>query len=525
MVTEIERNLIQRANLSDCLRRTAALHPDGIALIDDSSRVTFGELHRRANRVARGLVARGIGRGDFVGMIYRNCTDFFELYFACGRIGAIALPLNPHLHEQEYASIIGEAQPRLLIVFEDYVDVAEHLAAQSGSSVSEIIVRSASGGSVRGHVPVGDLYADDESDVEMFVEDRDGLQCIYTSGTTASPKGVITSHLAAIFTALTGAHHMRVRSGDVGYVPLPIHHVGGLNDTTLPHLIVGATVILHDGWNAAHAAEAFERHRVNCTLLTAPMWMELLALHQKNEYDWSAMRTCMVGIASLPPERSEVLRRVCPNADVMLASGQTEFTGFQECQTPDHQFTKPTAWGAPSLVTDVQIMDDSGNLLAPGVIGEIVYRGPQAMTEYFAQPELTAESFAHGWFHSGDLGYVDEDHIVFFVDRKKDMIKTGGENVASAEVTMTVMALGGVADCAVVGLPHARWTEAITVFVQTEPGAELTEEDVRRHCADRLAPFKVPKRVLFMEDLPRTASGKIQKVKLRDTYAGLYDGV
>jgi len=523
-VTPLQRNLIQRANMSDCLRRSAALYPSRAALIDDRSSITFGELHRRSNQVARGLLARGIGRGDFVGLIYRNCTDFFDLYFACGRIGAIALPLNPHLREQEYAFIVGEAKPRLLVVFEDYVAVAESLAAQSGSSVSEIIVRSSSGGSVNGHAPVGDLYDDDDSDVEMMVEDRDGLQCIYTSGTTASPKGVITSHLAAIFTALTGAHHMRVQPGDVGYVPLPIHHVGGLNDTTLPHLVVGATVVLHDGWNAPHAAEAFERHRVNCTLITAPMWMELLALHQKNGYDWSAMKTCMVGIATLPPERGEVLRRVCPNADVMLASGQTEFTGFQECQTTDHQFTKPAAWGAPSLVTDVQIMDDDGNLLPPGVVGEIVYRGPQAMTEYFAQPALTEESFAHGWFHSGDLGYVDEDHTVFFVDRKKDMIKTGGENVASVEVAMEILALDGVADCAIVGLPHARWTEAITAFVQAEAGASLDEDAVRRHCAERLAPFKVPKRVLFTDDFPRTASGKIQKVKLREMYAALYDG-
>jgi len=515
--------MIQRANLSDCLRRTAALHPERAALIDDASAVTFGELHRRANSVARGLVARGIGRGDFVGLIYRNCTDFFDLYFACGRIGAIVLPLNPHLKEQEYSFIVSEAKPRLLVVFEDYVGVAERLAAQPGSSVATIIVRSGSGGSVNGHAPVRDLYDADESDVEMIVEDRDGLQCIYTSGTTASPKGVITSHLAAIFTALTGAHHMRVQAGDVGYVPLPIHHVGGLNDAALPYLTLGATVVLHDGWNAAHAAEAFERYSVSCTLITAPMWMELLALHQKNGYDWSAMKTCMVGIATLPPERAHALRSVCPNADVMLASGQTEFTGFQECQTPDHQYTKPTSWGAPSLVTDVQIMDDEGNLLPPDQIGEIVYRGPQAMTEYFAQPALTEESFAHGWFHSGDLGYVDEEHIVFFVDRKKDMIKTGGENVASVEVSMAILALDGVADCAIVGLPHIRWSEAITAFVEREPGATLTEEEVRRHCAERLASFKVPKRVIFTDDFPRTASGKIQKVKLRDTYARLYD--
>jgi acyl-CoA synthetase (AMP-forming)/AMP-acid ligase II len=173
-------------------------------------------------------------------------------------------------------------------------------------------------------------------------------------------------------------------------------------------------------------------------------------------------------------------------------------------------------------MTDVGIMDGSGNLLPPQAIGEIVYRGPQAMTEYFAHEELTAESFKFGWFHSGDLGYLDDDHTVFFVDRKKDMIKTGGENVASVDVAQVVLAIEGVADCAVVGLPHERWTEAVTAFVQVSPGATISPEEVIAYCKERMAGYKVPKKVLFVEDLPRTASGKVQKVKLRKEFLELY---
>lgn len=533
MITDLDRNLISRVNLADCLRRNSTLYPGRVALVDGPEEVTYRELHDDANRLGRGLLERcGVEPGEFVGLIFRNRADFFRVYFACARIGAVALPLNPHLREHEYRQILGEARPRILVAQDDYADLAQRLASEPGSSV-ETVVRAGRPGDGAGRdvaqrpggaptLVLDDLRSPDASDVEVLVDDRAAVQCIYTSGTTASPKGVVTSHVAAVFTALTVAHHTKIAAGDVGLVLLPVHHVGGLNDTTIPHLVVGATVVLVDGWDAPTVAAALERHAVTDVLLTAPMWTELLALNDDGRHDWGALRTCLCGIATLPPERAARLRELCPNADVILASGQTEFTGFQECQTKEHPFTKPLAWGAPSLMTDVAIMNDEGVLVGPNVVGEIVYRGPQAMTGYFAHPELTDESFKFGWFHSGDLGYVDEEHTVFFVDRKKDMIKTGGENVASIEVAHAIVSLPGVADCAVVGLPHPRWTEAITAFVQVQPGSTVSEDDVLERCRERLAPFKVPKKVIFVDDFPRTASGKIQKVPLRERHTELY---
>jgi acyl-CoA synthetase (AMP-forming)/AMP-acid ligase II len=313
-----------------------------------------------------------------------------------------------------------------------------------------------------------------------------------------------------------------IADGDVGLVVLPVHHVGGLNDTTIPHIVGGASVVLLDGWDAVKAAEALHYYSVTNTALTAPMWIELINLNGDNRYDWTAIKTALFSIASLPPERAARLRELCPSAAVLLCSGQTEFTGFEECQRPGHQLAKPLAWGDPTLMTDVGIMDDGGHLLPPHEIGEIVYRGPQAMTEYFAHAELTAQSFKFGWFHSGDLGYLDDGHTVFFVDRKKDMIKTGGENVASVDVAHVILAIDGVADCAVVGLPHGRWTEAVTAFVQVSPGASITPGEVISFCKERMAGYKVPKKVLLVEDLPRTASGKVQKVKLREQFGDLY---
>jgi acyl-CoA synthetase (AMP-forming)/AMP-acid ligase II len=525
----LEHNLIQRVNLADSLRRSAALYPGKSVLTDPRGDVTYQRLHEDVNRVARGLLAAGVQRGAFVGLLFRNCIDYFRAYFGCARIGAIALPLNPTLRLAELTHIVGETKPAILIAQGDYSEVAGELC-ETGPSLERLVLAIRADGE-EPTLPAGSSYASsrfvdllegDGSDVEVYVADRDALQCIYTSGTTANPKGVITSHVAAMFTALSVAHHVRINDGGVGLVVLPVHHVGGLNDTTIPHIVVGASVVLLDGWGAVKAAEALQAHSVTNAALTAPMWIELINLNGDNRYDWTAIKTALFAIASLPPERSARLRELCPSAAVILCSGQTEFTGFEECQRPEHQFTKPLAWGDPTLMTDVGIMDDSGNLLPPQEIGEIVYRGPQAMTEYFAHAELTAESFKFGWFHSGDLGYLDDDHAVFFVDRKKDMIKTGGENVASVDVAHVILALDGVADCAVVGLPHERWTEAVTAFVQVLPGASIAPEQVISFCKERLAGYKVPKKVLIVQDFPRTASGKIQKVKLREQFGDLY---
>jgi acyl-CoA synthetase (AMP-forming)/AMP-acid ligase II len=525
----LERNLIQRVNLADSLRRSATLYPARRALIDSRAEVTYWQLHEDANRVGNGLLAAGVVRGDFVGLLFRNCIDYFRAYFACARIGAVALPMNPTLTRVELSYLISETKPVILIAQGDYGEVAGDLCETEDSLQRLVLTACADGieptlpsGASYASSRFGDLLDGDAGEVAVYVDDRDPLQCIYTSGTTANPKGVVTSHVAVMFTALSVAHHVRITAGDVGLVVLPVHHVGGLNDTTIPHLVVGASVVLHDGWNAVRAADALERYSVTDTALTAPMWIELINLNSGNRYDWSAMKTALFSIASLPPERAARLRELCPSAAVVLCSGQTEFTGFDECQRPEHQSTKPLAWGDPTLMTEVEIMDEHGNLLPPHQIGEIVYRGPQAMTEYFAHPELTAESFKFGWFHSGDLGYLDEDHTVYFVDRKKDMIKTGGENVASIDVTHVILGIEGVADCAVVGLPHERWTEAVTAFVQVSPGASVAPEEVISYCKERLAGYKVPKKVLLVEDFPRTASGKIQKVKLRAQFGDLY---
>jgi acyl-CoA synthetase (AMP-forming)/AMP-acid ligase II len=521
-------NLIQRVNVADIVRRSAAQYGERIAIISAIENVTFAELHNNVNQYARALLGHGVKRGDFVGLLFRSSIDFFRAYFACARVGATAVPLNPNLKSSDYEYIVEETRIRLLIVHGDLLPVAVDMQ-RAAPAIDLVVSSNCSGGSTpedllgamkwSEFVGLGTSSGVYLNDVEVMVDDRDSAQCIYTSGTTAAPKGVLTSHLAATFSAVAVAHHGRLTATDTTLVCLPNHHVAGLNNSVIPYLMVGATTVLLDGWDAQTVAEALERYRVTVMIITGPMMIELFERFG-GRYDWTSVRLFVLGISSLPADRAALVRELCPRADLLMASGQTEFTGYQEGMRPEDQDAKAGAWGNATMMTDVAIMD-SGAILPPQEVGEIVYRGPTAMTGYLGHRGETEQATAHGWFHSGDLGFLDDAGTVHFVDRIKDMIKTGGENVASMEVAQAIMLHPCVAECAVVGIPHPRWSEAITAFVKTQAN-EVTEAELLAHCRDKLAPFKVPKRILFVDEFPRTASRKIRNVDLREQYRMIY---
>jgi acyl-CoA synthetase (AMP-forming)/AMP-acid ligase II len=520
-------NLIQRINVADMLRRAAKEHRQKVALVSGEDSITYARLDLEVDRAARALRARGIGRGDHVALLFRNCIEFFVAYYANARIGAVSVPLNPNLTAVEYAHIVAKAGPRLLLSHTGLGEAADRILA-AHPDLPVVLVPG--GGPSTTDDPTHQTWADflgsgDSADpgssVEAFVEDRDPAQVIFTSGTTSAAKGAVASHVAAVFAATAVVIHQRLTDRDVCLAMFPNHHVAGLNDSVVAYLMVGATTVLRDGWDASAVAETIEKHSVTMMISTGPMLLELVDKHG-GDFDWSTLRLVILGMSSMPADRAERVRELCPGIELLMASGQTEFTGYEEAMRREDQVTKADSWGNPTPFVDVGIMDGTGRLMPAGEVGEIVYRGPQAMNGYLDEPEQTAASFEHGWFHSGDLGYLDEENTVYFVDRKKDMIKTGGENVASIEVAQAILTLNGVAECTVVGLPHPRWSEAITAFVKVRGDTTVDEAAVIAHCRQELAPFKVPKRVVFVEEFPRTATHKIRNVELRRSYAELY---
>ena len=523
--SSLDAHMVQRINVADMLRRSASANGDTIALVDRDEEISFRELEMQVNRLAHEFRAHE-GGNPYMVILSANSVDVARVYFACARVGLISVPLHPALTASEIAHVLADTGARLAAVEPRLLGRLEE--ADVSGQLGTLYLMKAGGGEtaladVSGKRTIAELVAMPPVDpVEVMVPERAPVQCLYTSGSTARPKGVLMSHAAVFVTCLSAALHMRAGEEDVGLLNLPMNHVGGLNDSLLTFLTVGAKGVIMPEFDPVAAAAIIERHRVSIGMMSGPMWTAILDAADLHGHDLSSLRRCNVGMANLKPADSERLRRRCPRAAILMASGQTEFNGYQEATRLGDEFAKEGAWGAPTVANEVEIIGEDGRLLPANEVGEIVYRGPQAMIGYLNQPDLTNESFAGGWFRTGDLGYIDSDHVVWFIDRKKNMIKTGGENVSPQEVAETLLAHEDVAECAVIGLSHERWTEAVTAIVKPRIDSAIDEATLRAHCRKRLAAFKVPKKVIFVESLPRGPTGKLLTLELRERYRDFF---
>ncbi|MCC5859096.1 MAG: AMP-binding protein [Ectothiorhodospiraceae bacterium] len=520
-------NLISRVNVGDAITRAADLFPEKAAVIGpDGAELTYREFEVSVNRLGRALLELGLERGDVVGVLARNCAEILLVYLACARAGLVFAPMNLGLKGEDIAYCLADADARVLIAETEFGDMVRGFPADLPALQHLYWI----GADAPAAVPEGagmfpELMARGSPEpLEVFVDDRDGVQLLYTSGTTSRPKGVVTSHVAVMMSALSGAiaHGMVPGRSTTALVSLPLFHCAMLNGNVMPLFTVGGTAVLQRGFDPEVIPDLIERYRINHLTLLPVMYANLLQQPGIQDRDLSSVVRAGYAMAPMSEERLRALHALFPNADVVLGAGQTEFTPAACRQRAEHQWSKAASWGTATAMTRIGIMNDQGRLLPPGEIGEVVYRGPQVMNGYLNQPDQTAESFRFDWFHSGDMAWMDEDGGVWFTDRKKDVIKTGGENVASIEVERCLLAHPGVADAAVIGLHHPRWGEAITAIVIPQSGVKLERRELDEHCRSRLAGFKVPKRILVEDELPRTGTGKVQKHILRTRLKDLY---
>ncbi len=521
---ELSQNLIERVCVGDIITRTADLFPQRTAIIDGQHELSYGELEDKVNRLGHALLALGLRRQEVVGVMARNCTELLITYFACARAGLVCAPVNLGLRGPEIAYCLRDAGTRVLIVEAALAQAAaglpEHLPQLeriywTGEDAHPEIAKSA--GTFEQLVASGNT-----TPLEVVVGDRDAVQLLYTSGTTANPKGVLTSHLAVTIAALSNAIANGSTPGITALITLPLFHCAMLNSAAVPVLTLAGTLVLAKSFDVQDTVAIIERHQISMMVLLPMMYGQLVGDPSLQGRTFPSITRAIYAMAPMPDERLHAIHAMFPKADVVLGSGQTEFTPATCMQRPEHQWSKAASWGTASAMTRIAIMDDNGQLLPRGEVGEIVYRGPQVMNSYLNQPAETEKSFRHGWFHSGDVAWIDEDGAVWFKDRNKDVVKTGGENVASIEVERCLMEHAAVAEAAVVGLPHAHWGEAITAVVILKPDNAVDEATLIAHCRDRLSGFKVPKSVLFQEELPRTGTGKIQKHVIRTQLGELY---
>jgi len=509
---------IGRVAIGDLLRRAAKRHPDRIALTEGPRQVTYTELERDANRFANALLSRGLKPGEKISTICNNSVEFVKALFGIHRAGLVWVPINTMLGPEDMGFILDHAGVRFALIDDNLYAQPERREALEQRKIDLIAVDLAGTAARQG---LKDFYSllEGQSDIEPEIDfdDRDLAMIIYTSGTTSRPKGAMHCHLAVVMAAMSNAIEMHLdrHSGITGQFPL-FHCAAHV--VMLSFLAVGGKMALMRGFDPVACLDAIDRDKLSFFIGLPMMYQVILDHPHRKEVDLSSLKTCIYTMAPMSkPLIERCIAELCPN--FVLPSGQTEMYPATTMSQPDRQLQRfGNYWGESMIVNETAIMDDDGNLLPPGQIGELVHRGPNVMLGYYKDPKATEESRKFGWHHTGDLAMIDEHGEVLFVDRKKDMIKSGGENVASIKIEETLLAHPAVLNAAVVGLPHPQWGEAVSAFVKLKPGTVADEASIEEHCRKHLGGFQIPKFIRILDEMPMTATGKLRKVELRQQF-------
>jgi fatty-acyl-CoA synthase len=516
---------LRRQTLADLLRRTAARLPDKPAILCGSTAWTWREFDALVSRLAAGLHAEGVAAGDRVAVLARNSHGFAALRFALARLGAVLVPVNFMLNADEAAYILRHAGARLLAVDSGLAALGRDAAARD-TRVERLLWLPSEQPTepVDGALNFDTLAACAAAAPEPDVDRDHLLQIVYTSGTESLPKGAMLTHGAVIDQYVSCIVDGEMAEGDSVLHALPLYHCAQLDVFLGPCVYLGATSLITAAPTPDNLLPLLARHHINSFFAPPTVWIGLLRSPLFDRTDLSALRKGYYGASIMPVAVMRELTERLPQMRLWNFYGQTEIAPLATVLKPEDQLRKPGSAGRPALNVETRVVDDAMRDVAPGEVGEIVHRSPQLLQGYFNDPERTAAAFEGGWFHSGDLATIDDEGYITVVDRKKDMIKTGGENVASREVEEALYRLDGVSEVAVVGLPHPRWIEAVTAIVVPKAGHALTEAQVLAHAAAHLAHFKCPKAVVFVDSLPKNPSGKLLKRELRQRLQGHFAG-
>ncbi len=516
MSTTTEMDAARANGLGEVVRRSAARFRDKTAIIDGETRLSFRELDDLVTAVAAGLAGRGVAPGDRVALLSRNSVDFATIAWGAARLGAILVPINFMLTADEVGYIVGDSEPVAFLAQPEFVATADEAIASAGR---EVATRVVTGDATDGWTPFADLTSTDASGwTPPVVADDDPIRLMYTSGTESRPKGALLTSRALQAEYLSAIVDGGMSGDDIDLHTLPLYHCAQLDCFLGPDLMLGATSIILPAPDPGTVLRTIAEHGVTKYFAPPTVWIGLLRHADFDSTDLSSLRKGYYGAAAMPVEvLKEILQRL-PDLSLWNFYGQTELAPVATILPPHEQLSHAGSAGYPVLNVETRLVDDEGHEVPVGEVGEVVHRSPQIAAGYWRNEDKTAEAFAGGWFHSGDLAVADDDGRITIVDRKKDMIKTGGENVASREVEEAIYAHPDVAEVAVFALPDPKWIEAVTATVVAKEGADLTVESVQEHCAGVLASYKRPKRVEILPELPKNPSGKILKRELRERF-------
>jgi fatty-acyl-CoA synthase len=499
----------------DWIAHHARNTPDQVAVHDltEQRRLSYAQFDQRISRLAGWLAGQGLGRGDRAAVLAQNCTDMLELQFACGRLGAIFVPLNWRLTLPELRFIVGDAAPRVLVHDPEFGETAQALTL----TVPGLVTLQRQGSTSDYEAALAASAPLPPSQWARVSLDEVST-IMYTSGTTGRPKGAMITHGMTFWNVVNLGGPAEVSHASVFLCVLPLFHTGGLNCYSNPVLHAGGTVLVPRAFDPGQALELIGDPAVGLThFFGVPAHYQFMLQHERfARTDLSRLAVAGVGGAPMP----------VPLLEAWLARGVALNQGYGMTETSPSVLVldrrdaarKIGSAGLPVLHTEVRIVDEQGQDVAPGELGELWVRGPNVTPGYWNRPDANESSFTDGWLHTGDAARRDEDGFYFIVDRTKDMYISGGENVYPAEVESVLYQIPQLAEAAVIGVPDERWGEVGQAIVVVKPGQILTADQVLAHCAENLARYKLPRTVAFVDALPRNATGKVHKPTLRERF-------
>ncbi|MGX1544714.1 acyl-CoA synthetase [Streptomyces adustus] len=485
------------------VRRSARRTPARVAVDYRDRTWTYEELDTAVSRAASVLLDQGLAPGDRVGAYGHNSDAYLIAFLACARAGLVHVPVNQNLTGDDLAYIVRQSGSALVLTDPDLADrlPSDLRTLPLRDTDDSLLARQATATPYDGPEPRGE----------------DLVQLLYTSGTTALPKGAMMTHRALVHEYLSAITALDLSAGDRPVHSLPLYHSAQMHVFLLPYLAVGATNVILDAPDGDELFDLIESGRADSLFAPPTVWIGLANRPDFATRDLDGLRKAYYGASIMPVPVLERLRERLPKLGFYNCFGQSEIGPLATVLAPDEHKGRMDSCGRTVLFVDARVVDEDGKDVPDGTPGEIVYRSPQLCEGYWDKPEETAEAFRDGWFHSGDLAVRDAHGFFTVVDRVKDVINSGGVLVASRQVEDALYTHDAVAEVAVVGLPDERWIEAVTAIVV--PRGEATEAELIAHAREKLAPFKAPKRVLFVDTLPRNASGKILKRELRDRFS------
>jgi long-chain acyl-CoA synthetase len=496
----------------EILQATAERLPDKPALVCDEEILTYRALQQQVLSLAYNIQKMGIRKGDRLGLLFPNCNEMAVAYFACAALGAVAVPLNNRLTARDLTYILGDSGARMVVVGYQFFDIFQTIR-EGLRSLKDVIYA----GPERkpGAIHFGDLLGAPEPPQTPDLAPDDPAVIMYTSGTTGLPKGAVMTQRNVFTNARNCGAALNYRENDTTLIAVPLFHVTGLNSQLVAFVYVGGTCVLLKAYKTAEMIRAIERHRITVLFNVPTMYVLMLINEALPDTDISSVRMAAYGGAPMDRETIVALKERL-GLDLFNAYGLTESSSLTTVLPACDAVRKAPSVGLPVSGVRVKTIGADGAETPPGEAGELLIKGPNIVQGYFNKPEATQKSIVDGWLHTGDVARIDDEGYVFIVDRLKDMIVRGGENIYSIEVESVLNSHPQVLESAVVPEPHPIFGEVVRAFVVLRPETRATPEEIIEFCKRNMADYKVPAGVVFLEELPRNPGGKVVKNRLRE---------